>query len=392
MNLYDKKIRYLDYVERGNKIKNGGFLKVETRNKECRVQISIRGLYPTDTLQGDIYIHSKGGEQKADTILLHYGTGTYAAVWNMENIAGCGVHYAEWDGISVKLSEHRLLENVWRMWEGIGETAAVSQTSVVPSAVITVDTEPELELVPNLRLVPSPALDSLNEEPQVHLMEARMESETEECTTLEDIETSYDSTEQLESMEPVGKVLGLSEGIGEKPEVKKVRMWQPRIFENQEGTGWEAQTTIERAVELSRPKEPKPGNITIGAQKKEKTEEQPLFEEKWKQLHQIYKQVYPFGDSRAYLSIAPRDFLILTEKYQGLVSNSFLLHGYYNYGHILLGRQEEREEHIYYLGVPGVYYEREKQVALMFGFEGFEGAGETHAPGSFGYYMYRVEI
>ena len=49
-DFYDRKIVYLDYLERGEKVKNGGFVKWETRGKTSRIQIHIRGLYPTDTL------------------------------------------------------------------------------------------------------------------------------------------------------------------------------------------------------------------------------------------------------------------------------------------------------------------------------------------------------
>ena len=78
----------------------------------------------------------------------------------------------------------------------------------------------------------------------------------------------------------------------------------------------------------------------------------------------------------------------MSGKYQHLVNNSFLLHGFYNYRHVILGKEGEA----YYLGVPGVFYEREKMVALMFGFEAFEcESGESKA-GEFGYYLRKVEL
>lgn len=69
------------------------------------------------------------------------------------------------------------------------------------------------------------------------------------------------------------------------------------------------------------------------------------------------------------------------------VHNSFLLHGYYNYGHIMIDETEEESR----LGVPGNYYEREQMVAAMFGFPDFEAAreGETIGNGTFGYYYTR---
>ena len=117
-----------------------------------------------------------------------------------------------------------------------------------------------------------------------------------------------------------------------------------------------------------------------------------MYEDKWKELCKKYDVVNPFGNNDTYISISPKDFIIFPEKYQNLVNNSFLLHGYYNYQHIILGRKEESGKGVYYLGVPGVYYEREKMVAIMFGFEGFECGNKRASSGGFGYYMRRVEL
>ena len=117
-------------------------------------------------------------------------------------------------------------------------------------------------------------------------------------------------------------------------------------------------------------------------------------EDKWQQLQRCYKRVHPFGDERVFVSIEPKDFIILHSSCQKLVNNSFLLHGYYNYRHLILGPDRElgsRYKTCYYLGVPGAYFEREKMVAVMFGFEGFECSGAVEI-GKFGYYMRRVEL
>ncbi|MFI3238562.1 MAG: hypothetical protein R3Y47_11145 [Lachnospiraceae bacterium] len=117
-----------------------------------------------------------------------------------------------------------------------------------------------------------------------------------------------------------------------------------------------------------------------------------LFSDKWQQLCNIYPVVHPFDDGRAYLSIEPRDFVVLHAKYQGLVQNSFLLHSFYQNNHILLGRSKWGNRSSYYLGVAGIYSEKEKNMARIHGFEGFEGKEEIVRNGSFGYYMKRVEI
>ena len=119
-----------------------------------------------------------------------------------------------------------------------------------------------------------------------------------------------------------------------------------------------------------------------------------LIPDKWEQLKKQYEVMHPFGDEREFISIRPVDFVIMTQQYQKLVHNSFLLHGYFNYRHLILGRDTGPWGDggiCFYLGVPGVFYEREKMVAIMFGFEGFETEGPVE-DGKFGYYLRKVEI
>ncbi len=117
-----------------------------------------------------------------------------------------------------------------------------------------------------------------------------------------------------------------------------------------------------------------------------------LMDDKWKQLCSMYPMVHPVGSDIDFLKITPADFVILRQEYQGLVRNSFLLHGYYNYNHILLGKYPDT----YYIGVPGIMHEQERAAAAMFGFVGFENAkapeGQKGSGGQFGYYMMEVGI
>lgn len=124
-----------------------------------------------------------------------------------------------------------------------------------------------------------------------------------------------------------------------------------------------------------------------GAEKRIMPENAPLYESKWEQLLATYEQIHPYGDNRVYVKLEPKDFVILPSGYQHLVNNSFLLHGFYNYRYLILGKEKD-----FYLGVPGVFYEREKMVALMFGFEAFECEGGNAKEGKFGYYLRKVEL
>lgn len=117
-----------------------------------------------------------------------------------------------------------------------------------------------------------------------------------------------------------------------------------------------------------------------------------LMEDKWSQVWAVYPHIRPFQDNREYISIGPEDFVLFPASSYRMVNNSFLLHGYYNYRHLILVRTEKEGEALYYIGVPGNFYEKEKQVAVMFGFESFECAEEPAQVGDFGYYMMRTEL
>lgn len=72
---------------------------------------------------------------------------------------------------------------------------------------------------------------------------------------------------------------------------------------------------------------------------------------------------YPAG----HYKIQRQDLTLLPRKEWYLANNSFLLHGYYNYHHLLL----VKEEHFLLLGVPGIYDQREARAAELFGFPEF---------------------
>jgi hypothetical protein len=177
---------------------------------------------------------------------------------------------------------------------------------------------------------------------------------------------------------PYGKLTGIY--IDLKTEGSLEQTWLPVSREKEVR---EKAVTEERCVKEPEEKEsPKPPE----------KETFNLYSCKWQQLCAIYPIVHPFNDGRAYLSIEPRDFVVLQERFQPLVQNSFLLHGFYHYKHLLLGRRQQGKCFLYYLGVPGMFYEKEKAAALFYGFENFEGAVTPASEGSFGYYMKRVQI
>lgn len=90
--------------------------------------------------------------------------------------------------------------------------------------------------------------------------------------------------------------------------------------------------------------------------------------------------------------IHPRDIGKLDMRNWKLGVNSFLTHGFYTYQYLLLGRlrfEDGTSQEI--IGVPGVYSNRERYLANMFGFEQFIPIKQTGIKtGEFGYWIVEV--
>ena len=413
---FQKKIIYLDYVERENKIKNGGVIKWEARGDESRVQIHIRGLYPTDSCRGELMLLSEGEGYPADTIYLQYGTAEYVGIWHNEDLAGTGIPYEGCDGIIIKLSETRFLRGIWRNREKhkAESPEPVPQNKPEPAMLAAAQTA---EDVVHAEWYQAPMEEEQYQEPMAAVQTMGPVSAAQ--TVLD----AYDDTvlepqpmrgnEEMRQDEPGVEVQPMPEAEEPRQDAAPAEEIQPDLPPQEPATeapqpmpeaeepqqdepGEEEQPEPQQAIPLAEEEaqshEAESASEALFLRSQRKMQAGQISPNKWEQLNRIYPKIQPFGDVREYLSIAPCDFVILSEHYQEMVQNSFLLHGYYNYGHLILTKIKEGIDDNYYLGVPGVYYEREKQAALLFGFEGFEGDGDAVQDGSFGYYMKRVEI
>ena len=115
------------------------------------------------------------------------------------------------------------------------------------------------------------------------------------------------------------------------------------------------------------------------------------YKNKWEQLSEGKKKVNLMGKESDYIEITPSDMIALSNPYHSLVNNAFLLHGYYNYKHLILGPVKGHKS-TFFIGVPGNFYKQEVNAARMFGFEYFENGGNKVEVGDFGYYMKKVKL
>ncbi len=91
------------------------------------------------------------------------------------------------------------------------------------------------------------------------------------------------------------------------------------------------------------------------------------------------------------VKIVPHDIGMLPMANWSLGVNSFLSHGYYHYRYIMMGRVNFEDREIFVIGVPGVFDNKERYLANMFGFSVFIPAKETEIlTGKFGYWISEI--
>ena len=108
-------------------------------------------------------------------------------------------------------------------------------------------------------------------------------------------------------------------------------------------------------------------------------------DQEWEQIRSSCHKVEDCRELGEVYRVNKGNFAVLPESMKHILQNSFLVHGLMNYGYVLLFRVDEKVRQ-FGVGVPGVYYEKEKLVAEMFGFPQFWCDGKSDN-GKFGYYL-----
>lgn len=106
-----------------------------------------------------------------------------------------------------------------------------------------------------------------------------------------------------------------------------------------------------------------------------------------------FVRMYPFDDGEIAecVRLEPKDIGLLPMTAWPLGNNSFVLHSYCNFRHLLFAKKLTREGCEYYLMVPGTLNARERQLAKMFGFENFKcSRRRSMRDGEFGYWYIAI--
>lgn len=340
MSDYSRFVSYMYLYENGLKTMNAGFVKVESRNGQCRIGVSLKNVY-TGLERCQVYMFIRFGQDLRGVYIGDVQIKNHGSDWNFRtdtmNIAGSGYRLDQMSGMIIRGEGEKFYGTRWdhgdldirhfrTQWEE--STAGTENISI-----------PRPEEGPDNISIPEP------------------ETEQKEMT----------------SSGPAQEEKGIS------------------VLTEEMETASEAEMVIKEKAETEAE--------AIEEQKEDKKAEDGILitmeaDERCRNFGKILDQcpgMYPFEDDgvEACVRLEPQDIGMMPIDCWSYGSNSFLLHGYYSYRHLILARLKPEEERggSYILGVPGTRHSREAFMANMFGFREFkpirEGNGESS---DFGYW------
>lgn len=428
--MYQKEIIYMGLYKDGSRIGNAGFLKVENREEESRFQLklqnipyNIKGRFPVRLYQGNdwkeingISVQEGGGSWEENLKAAASGVqvqimlpGGYllegkgkgapkhtirAGVNTEERLQQPSPAVQTEPGMQTNRPENsRDRELQESRWSENPQKNAERENTRESSWGENPQKNAERENVPESRWSENPQKNAERENAQLSDISVEQDSNIARAenagpnkaqNTIEDDLFRNAAQMQNESTNSAGN---MPEKARRNAGMISEQRNEAKFYNLRGGSSGRLPQII--PIENTRNSEParRERQAAIVTEELQRQEAYSLKEDKWEQILESYEKIHPYGDERVYVKLEPKDFIILQAKYQHLVNNSFLLHGFYNYRYVILGKEQD-----YYLGVPGVFYEREKMVALMFGFEAFECPGGTAKAGEFGYYLRKVEL
>ncbi len=313
-------IRYLYEYEQGRRTRNVGFVKVEQDEQECVVHVHGKGL-------------RMGGQRKLGLYLFYESGGGCTGVWqgeidNINPAVNYRLHYTREDvgnpenfgrinGVIMSNGDGRKYASVWndmpvdvdhmQVWTEEQDAAGREDGQVV---VPRVRQEPAEEIVPE----PEPGMP-----------------------------------EEMKPKEMPEEEPGMPE-----PEEG------PGIPETEPGMGPEEEPGM---PEEMRTAEKEPSMCPAAEQEEAPGEEQEMSTPKPVRVQEAGRKS---GGWRV-MKIQRKELAKLPRCEWRLANNHFLLHGYYNYRHLVFIENER----VMYLGVPGIYHEKEAEAAGSWGFPDF---------------------
>ena len=382
---YKRLVSYIYAYPGGVRDKNVGFAKAEVRNGQFKLTVSVKGVY-TDTPElFGVYVmvdgkkHQPGGFTllKTGTVMVNQGIGQYQDLFNPMNINQSGYTFEDISGIALA-RENEDFYRMFSLWEDCilnteDITFAQPEAAAASNPVAQADSE-EVSVKEQVNRTTGQEAERKSAEMSGNVRESETVRRNAEDVSENEVEEAAVTSkpETPESAQSAGQQTDLQQETAQMKaqQVRAMEAVQELLFRNTNPQGTMPQNT---KLQNAKPQE-----------------EMPAFEKVF--INRDF--IDAFEDDYFYdcVEVTPELVKQLPIEDDAVVNNSFLVHGYYNFKHILFGKVCENDNNTrYFIGVPGMYCNRERFMASMFGFCNFKKSHRSdYSNPYFGYWYQEI--
>ena len=387
---YKRLVSYIYAYPGGVRDKNVGFAKAEVRNGQFKLTVSVKGVY-TDTPElFGVYVmvdgkkHQPGGFTllKTGTVMVNQGIGQYQDLFNPMNINQSGYTFEDISGIALA-RENEDFYRMFSLWEDCilnteDITFAQPEAAAASNPVVQADSE-EVSVKEQVNRTTGQKAERKSAEMSGNVRESETVRRNAEDVPENEVEQAAVTSkpETPESAQSAGRQADLQQETAQMKaqQVRAMEAVQELLFRNTNPQGTMPQNT---KLQDTTPQNAKP------------QKEMPAFEKVF--INRDF--IDAFEDDYFYdcVEVTPELLKQLPIEDDAVVNNSFLVHGYYNFKHILFGKVCENDNNTrYFIGVPGMYCNRERFMASMFGFCNFKKSHRSdYSNPYFGYWYQEI--
>ena len=378
---YQRLVSYIYSYPEGVKGRNVGFAKALVHQGQFKLNISLRGVKTDSPEMFGIYMMVTDGGYRLINLgecLVKMGQMEYSGIFNPDNINETGYGFKDICGLAVAREDARY-DCMMSMWK---------DEDVTPDMLVFSGMDAKKQVEAGI------------------VIKERMRQSDEEEKRQETAESSV-VRQEMAGYNAAMKERGQSESGGQQPVQSESAMLagKSEMVQTKQIVVEEQQIVQTKQAEVAAESVTMPENIkAAGAAAKIPAETQHLQQkahranatqtDPFQKLFVRADYIDAFDDDYFYdcIEVSPEKLKCLNQNEIDIAGNSFLLHGYYNFRHILFGRVRDNLDNTkYFVGVPGMYCNRERYMASMFGFNNFKKSHRSdYANPYFGYWYQEI--
>jgi len=362
---YKRWMAYLYNYENGFKKNCVGTARIERRGNEAKTTVSVQvPSVANEAMKNFYYIRTPEGVRgiNAGEYTTNGSSGNWQISMNADDMGGSGMELERMDGYLICRDSMKYFASAWddrpllptEVYELLQALEEEKNQSVQPDRIELPVEESETENSQTVKQTSSAERGWEETDGLITDDAAATEEKTTGNTAFGNLQTAL--------QKEVDKILPVSEEA-EQNDI------QEELVNKDEKSSLQKDRTVVKSLT----KEPKTNS--------------------GERIFELCPVIWPFAEPWAErcVKLELEDIGLLPAEHWQLTMNSFLMHSYYGYRHLVLARVRDGACYRYELLVPGIYNEREKEIAGLFGFDKFHNTkSRPIAVGEYGYWSMPV--